>query len=106
MKKIAMIATDIALAGEKGLGRMFYLAELFCKNGFQVDLFTSRYQHWLKVFRTQEEMDAIQASSNCNVIFMDEPGYTKNVQLKRILSRRVLTRNILAYMEKENYDQI
>ena len=78
MKKIAMIVTDVALAGEKGLGRMFYLAELFCKNGFQVDLFTSRFQHWLKRFRTQEEMDAIQAASNCNVIFKDEPGYTKN----------------------------
>lgn len=106
MKKIAMIVTDVALAGEKGLGRMFYLAELFCKNGFQVDLFTSRYQHWLKVFRTQEEMEAIQASSNCNVIFMDEPGYTKNVQLRRILSRRVLTRNIMKHIEKESYDLI
>ena len=43
MKKIAMIATDIALAGEKGLGRMFYLAELFCEKGYEVHLLTSRY---------------------------------------------------------------
>ena len=106
MKKIAMIVTDVALAGEKGLGRMFYLAELFCKNGIQVDLFTSRFQHWLKVFRTQEEMDAIIAASKCNVIFKDEPGYTKNVQIKRILSRRVLTRNIMEHIEKESYDLI
>ena len=106
MKKIAMIATDIALAGEKGLGRMYYLAELFCKNGIQVDLFTSKFQHWLKRFRTREEMEAIQSASNCHVIFIDEPGYTKNVQLKRILSRRVLTRNILEHMEQESYDLI
>ena len=64
MKRIAMIVTDVAMAGEKGLGRMYYLAELFCKNGFAVDLFTTRYQHWLKRFRTQEEMDAIMKPEN------------------------------------------
>ena len=56
MKKIAMIVTDVALAGEKGLGRMFYLAELFCQYGYEVELLTSRFQHWLKRFRTEEEI--------------------------------------------------
>lgn len=106
MKKIAMIVTDVALAGEKGLGRMFYLAELFCKYGYEVHMLTSKFQHWLKRFRTQEEMDAIIAASKCKVVFMDEPGYTKNVQVKRILSRRVLTGNIKAYLESNDFDLI
>lgn len=106
MKKIAMIVTDVALAGEKGLGRMYYLAELFCQCGYEVHMLTSKFQHWLKRFRTQEEMDAVVAASKCKVVFMDEPGYTKNVQVKRILSRRALTKNIKAYLESDHFDLI
>lgn len=106
MKRIAMIVTDVALAGEKGLGRMFYLAELFCKNGWQVDLITSRFQHWLKRFRTEEEMRAARENSLCGITFVDEPGYTKNVQVKRILSRRALTKKIRAHLESGSYDLV
>lgn len=106
MKKIAMVVTDVALANEKGLGRMYYLAELFCSHGYEVDLITSKFQHWLKQFRTEQEMDHIKAVSKSNVVFMDEPGYTKNVQIKRIMSRRVLTRNIKTYLEENRYDLI
>jgi len=106
VKKIAMIATDIALAGEKGLGRMFYLAELFCSYGYEVDLLTSKYQHWLKVFRTEEQMAQIAEKSRCNVVFFDEMGYTKNVQLKRIISRRQLTKNIHNYLKTNHFDLI
>ena len=106
MKKIAMIVTDVALAGEKGLGRMYYLAELFCKYGYEVELLTSRYQHWLKCFRTEAQMREIECHSACRITFFDEPGYEKNVQVKRILSRRVLTRRIKAHLMANTYDLI
>ena len=106
MKKIAMIVTDVALAGEKGLGRMYYLAELFCKYGYEVELLTSRYQHWLKCFRTEAQMREIASHSACRITFFDEPGYEKNVQVKRILSRRVLTRRIKAHLMANSYDLI
>ena len=104
MKRIAMLVTDVALPGEKGLGRMYYLATLLCKCGYEVDLITSRFQHWVKRFRTQEELDRKDAP--CRILFMDEPGYTKNVQVKRILSRRVLTRNIKKHLQTNHYDLI
>ena len=104
MKRIAMLVTDVALPGEKGLGRMYYLATLLCKCGYEVDLITSRFQHWVKRFRTQEELDRKDAP--CRILFMDEPGYTKNVQVKRILSRRVLTRNIKKHLHANHYDLI
>lgn len=106
MKKIAMIVTDVALAGEKGLGRMFFLAELFCQYGYEVEMLTSKFQHWLKRFRTEEEMAEILAKSHCKIVFFDEPGYTKNVQVKRILSRRVLTKNIHEYLKANHFDLI
>lgn len=106
MKKIAMIVTDVALAGEKGLGRMFYLAELFCQYGYEVDLITSKFQHWLKKFRTEEEMETIRQKAKCNITFVDEDGYTKNVQVKRILSRRGLTKRIKSHLEANTYDLV
>jgi len=106
MKRIAMVVTDVALSGEKGLNRMFYLAELFCQYGYEVDILTSRFQHWLKRFRTEEEMKAVQAAAKSNIIFFDEPGYTKNVQVKRILSRRVLTGHIKKHLESHEYDLV
>ena len=106
MKRIAMIVTDVALAGEKGLGRMFYLAELFCKNGYQVDLITSSFQHWLKRRRTDEEMAHARENALCGITFLDEPGYTKNVQVKRILSRRVLTKAVRRHLEENSYDLV
>ena len=33
MKKIALVTAFVAFPGEKGLGRLFYLAELFTKYG-------------------------------------------------------------------------
>lgn len=106
MKKIAMIATDVALTGEKGLGRMHYLAELLGGHGYEVELITSRFQHWLKRFRTEDEMDRIRAGSRCAVTFLDEMGYSKNVQLQRIFSRRGLTRRIVDHLRANRYDLI
>ena len=106
MKKIAMIVRYVALAGEKCLGRMFYLAELFCQYGYEEDLITSKFQHWLKKFRTEEEMETIRQKAKCNITFVDEDGYTKNVQVKRILSRRGLTKRIKAHLEANTYDLV
>lgn len=106
MKRIAMIVTDVALPGEKGLGRMYYLAELFCKSGYEVELITSRFQHWQKQDRTGESMEAAQKQAACSLTFLPEPGYTKNVQIRRILSRRVLRRGILAHLKENTYDLV
>lgn len=106
MKRIAMIVTDVALAGEKGLGRMFYLAELFCQYGYEVELLTSKFQHWLKRFRTEDEIADIVTKAHCKIVFFDEMGYTKNVQVKRILSRRRLTKNIHEYLKENRFDLI
>lgn len=106
MKKIAIIVTDVAFAGEKGLGRMHYLAELLHSHGYEVELITSRFQHWTKRFRTDAEMREIRENSLCAVTFLDEIGYSKNVQLRRVFSRRGLTRRIEAHLRENQYDLI
>ena len=101
MKKIAIVTFSCALNGEKGLDRLYFLADLFSKNGYDVELITSRFHHWTKSFRPKE-MNINR--EHFTVIQCDELGYEKNIQIKRILSHRVLAKNILAYLEGRHYD--
>ncbi len=102
--RIALVAYDVALPGEKGLGRMYYLAELFCQYGYSVDLITSEFQHWEKRFRTPEEL--ARQDLACGVTYVKQLGYTKNIQLRRIRSYRVMAKNIRAHLEKNEYDLV
>lgn len=104
MKKIALVTAFVALPGEKGLGRLFYLAELFTKYGYEVEVITSRFQHWEKKFRDAAEIAKIETP--CKITLLEETGYTKNVQIKRILSHRKLAKNIREYLEQNEYDLI
>ena len=104
MKKIALVTAFVAFPGEKGLGRLFYLAELFTKYGYEVEIITSRFQHWEKKFRDTAEIAKIETP--CKITLLEEPGYTKNVQIKRILSHRKLVKRIREYLEKNEYDLI
>ena len=104
MKKIALVTAFVALPGEKGLGRLFYLAELFAKYGYEVEIITSCFQHWEKKFRDAEEIAKIEPP--CKITLLGESGYTKNVQVKRILSHRKLVKNIKQYLEQNEYDLI
>ena len=102
MKRIAMVADDVALPGENGLGRMFYLAEYFCRNGFSVNLITGKFQHWEKRYREEGFMDKVFGQTE--VTFVNEPAYRKNIDIKRIYSYRVMASNIISHLESRDYD--
>ena len=106
MKKIVIVANDVAMPGEKGLSRLHYLAEFFTANGFDTELVTADFQHWEKRYRTKEDMERIRSASSCKVTFIHEGAYTKNIDPKRILSYRTLTSNIEKYLEKNTYDLV
>ena len=106
MKKIVIVASDVAMPGEKGLSRLHYLAELFTNNGFDVTLVTADFQHWEKRFRTPEAQARAQAASRCKPVFLHEDGYRKNLDLKRILSYRTLARNIGRYLDRNEFDLV
>ena len=106
MKKIVIVANDVAMPGEKGLSRLHYLAEFFTKNGFDTELVTADFQHWEKRPRTLEDQRRIRESSACKVTFLHEGGYEKNIDPKRIFSYRTLTRNARRYLEGQDYDLV
>ena len=61
-----------------------YLLPIFStKSGYQVDLITTTFQHWEKAQRDMEKIK--KEDYQFGIKFIYEPGYKKNVDLKRIL---------------------
>ena len=104
MKRVAMIVDDVAFPGEKGLGRMHYLAEYLCKNGFSVNLITGKYQHWEKRHRSKGYMN--QVFGQAEITFVDEPAYRKNIDIKRLFSYKIMTTNVISYLKTQEYDLV
>ena len=103
MRKIAVITMGVRLEGEKGYTRFRYLCEFLTDAGYQVDLITTTFQHWEKAQRNIGKIK--QENYTFGLKFIYEPGYKKNVDLKRILSHRTAAKNLAALLEQEgDYD--
>ena len=87
-KRLAVVTMGVKLGDEtRGYTRFRFLSELLAREGFEVDLITSSFQHWDKAHRDTSK--ACYRNLPYNVVFIDEPGYTKNLDLTRIRSHRV-----------------
>lgn len=105
MKKIAVISMGVKLDHEKGYSRFRYIGDFLTDAGYQVDLITTTFQHWEKA---QRDMDKIKKEDyKFNLKFIYEPGYKKNIDLRRIRSHRIAAKNLKKLLEKEgDYDLI
>lgn len=106
MKKVAIVANDIAMPGEKGLSRLQYFGSFLQLKGYDVEIITADFQHWMKRYRTAEEMERINREAGCKVTFMHETPYTKNIDPKRFFSYLTLSKNIKKYLEQNTYDLV
>lgn len=107
MKRIAIIAPGYAwLPGESGTSRFSYLAGFLSENGYKVDLIGSTFQHFKKAPRDIERLKGLKLPYN--LVFIPEPGYKKNVDIRRIYSNYIETRNTLKFLKKysKRYDLI
>lgn len=105
--KIAVITQAVKLVDETaGLNRTSYIAELLAKEGYEVDLLTSTFQHWEK--RRRDIVDPKYHELPYEVIFIDEPGYRSNINLRRVYSQNVFSKNLRTYLERygSDYDLI
>ena len=103
MKKIAVITMGVKLDGEKGYTRFRYLCDFLTEAGYRVDLITTTFQHWEKA---QRDIEKIRKSDyRFGLKFIYEPGYKRNVDIKRIRSHRIAAKNLTALLEREgDYD--
>ena len=92
--KILMIANYVSFPWEAGNCRFMYLADLLCKNN-EVELVTSKFCHTKKQKR---EYSTEYNELNFKVTLLDEPGYRKNVSIKRIYSHKILARKLRKYL--------
>lgn len=98
-KRIAVVTMGVKLGDEtRGYTRFRFLSELLAREGFEVDLVTSSFQHWDKAHRDTSK--ACYRDLPYRVVFIDEPGYTKNLDLARIRSHRVAAKNLRAHFER------
>lgn len=103
MKKIAVITMGVRLNGEKGYTRFRYLCDFLTDAGYQVDLITTTFQHWEKAQRDIEKIK--KEDYKFGIKFIYEPGYKKNVDLKRIRSHKIAAKNLTELLEKDGgYD--
>lgn len=82
----------------RGYTRFRFLSELLVREGFEVDLITSSFQHWEKAQRDCSK--ACYRGLPYNIVFIEEPGYTKNLDFARIRSHRVAAKNLREHFER------
>lgn len=104
-KRIAVVTMGVKLGDEtRGYTRFRFIAEMLASEGYQVDLITSSFQHWEKAQRDCTK--ACYRNLPYRIVFIDEPGYTKNLDLVRINSHRIAAKNLKRYFENEAYDLV
>ena len=91
-KKIAIVAPYVILSDEKGYNRFRYICELLVENGVDVELFTSSFSHWEKQQRDIYKPE--YQSQPYRLVFLDEPGYRKNIDFRRIISHSIFAGNL------------
>lgn len=72
--------------------RFLYLAHMLAKE-YQVEIITSDFSHGIKKHVTK-----IGDSGAIKITVLHEPGYSKNVCLKRFASHKQLARNVFRYL--------
>ena len=82
--------------------RFVYLAKLLAKNGDnQVEIVTSDFNH-----ATKKNFQSVGKLHNVAVTAIHEPGYPKNVCLRRFSSHKKLAKNIKKYLDNRKKPDI
>lgn len=97
--EMLMINHFTQVPSEKGNGRFVYLCNLLKKNNPEINLevITTSFLHRTKEQRVLSEEDLNKLNYKLTTIY--EPGYKKNVSLKRFYSHYVMGRNLNKYLK-------
>lgn len=94
--KIVIIANFTRLLDGERENRFSYLADAFAKRGNEVELIVTDFYHGTKRPRPEPSYDKYPFK----ITMCHEPGYLKNVSVKRLISHYVWGRNVLKYLEQ------
>ena len=96
--KILMIANFVSFPFEGGNSRFTYILNMLDHKKNQLELVTSNFRHSTKSKReySPEELSKV----SYKITLLDEPGYKKNVSIKRFYSHKILSINLKKYLKK------
>lgn len=95
----------VKLNDEKGYSRFRYLSDFLVDAGYKVDLITTTFQHWEKAQRDLKKI--AKEHYKFRLKFIYEPGYKKNIDLRRIRSHKIAAKNLTKLLTHEgDYDLI
>lgn len=97
MKRVVIIDHFSKAPDEPGNNRFIYLAEMLCASGYDVEVITTTFAHIRKQQRqtTGKQYDGLAYKFT----MLPEPGYPRNVCLKRFYSHYVFGKNLSRYLE-------
>lgn len=98
-KKIAIVSSQYFwLPEEAGPSRFYSIARTFKDNGYDVDVYTSSYEHHEKKQRDKS------ISTDLNVIYIDCISYKKNIDPRREVSNIMFSAKVSKELEKRILD--
>ena len=95
--RILMIANFVNLPNEKVNCRFMYLLNMLKRTNNEIELVTSNFKHGTKNKRKYEENEL--KGLRYKITLIDEPGYKKNISLKRFYSHYKLGKNLGKYLD-------
>lgn len=98
MKDILIIVHFTMVPGEAGNARFKYISDKIDKKDANVEIITTAFSHLKKMHR--KVSDEQRNSVTYKLTMIDEPGYTKNVSLKRFYSHYKIGKNLKKYLDK------
>ena len=96
MKDIVIIANFTRDFSETDNGRFMYLCKQLSQNN-NVEIITSDFNHLTKAHK-----EIVELEWNFKITYLHEPGYNKNISLKRLRSHRLWGIEVLKYIENRN----
>lgn len=99
MKTIAIVSLGYFWTPmEPGPTRFFQIAMTFSNAGYDVEVITTKFQHFNKRVRDTEVIK--KEHYPFRISFIDVPPYKKNVGIGRIYSNKIAARHVHAYMSE------
>ncbi len=97
IKDVLLIANFWHFEFEKKSSRYRTMADVLCSAGYDVEVVSSSFRHQTKL---QRDLDFIKTIDlPYKVTLLHEPGYKKNVSLKRIYSHHCFSKEVEKYLK-------
>ncbi|MDK0956473.1 glycosyltransferase family 4 protein [Clostridium perfringens] len=93
MKDVLIIAHFVDELIDKGNSRFNYIINMLIDNNVNIELITSDFSHEKKRKKNFKYYE-----NKYKVTLLEEPIYNKNISIKRILSHKIIGKNLIKYL--------